>query len=107
MLSVVARCSSGDAATRRQIWLYSWIVVFTGLLPAGVGLGGPLYLLTAGSLGAIFLVMAWRVLRGTGEDAARKLFAFSILYLFLLFAVLLAEPAVGISAFAPLHGGWV
>ncbi len=103
MLPVVA----GEETTRRQIWFYSWVMALTGLLPAGVGLGGPLYLLVSVVTGAAFLLLAWRVLRDTDLESARKLFAFSILYLLLLFAVLLAEPAVGIAAFAPLHGGWV
>jgi protoheme IX farnesyltransferase len=48
-------------------------------------------------LGAVFLYLAWKVRRITegreADQAARQLFVFSILYLFLLFAVLLVEHA--------------
>ena len=101
MLPVVA----GDAATRRQIFAYSLILVPLGMAPAAVGLGGPLYLAVSGVLGALFLGLAWQVRRGEGDAAARRLFAFSILYLFLLFALLLVEPAIGIAPFASLAGG--
>ena len=43
--------------------------------------------------------------RALGAVAAKRLFAFSILYLFLLFALLLAEPMIGIVPFAPVLGG--
>jgi len=63
--------------------------------PAFVGLGGPLYALTAIVLGGIFMALAINVYHTRdGRDAdraAKQLFAFSILYLFLLFAVLLLE----------------
>ena len=97
----------GAAATRLQILLYSLVLAPVGVLPAFVGLGGPLYLATSVFGGALFLLLAWRVFRsragddvGRGEgiyDApaqarhARNLFAFSILYLFMLFAALLGE----------------
>ena len=94
MLPVVA----GAEETRRQILLYSFILVPLAVVPALIGLGGAVYLGAALVLGAIFLWLAfdvWRT-REDGREAdrvARRLFTFSILYLFLLFAVLLAEHA--------------
>ncbi|MFN0262590.1 heme o synthase [Tepidamorphus sp. 3E244] len=101
MLPVVA----GEETTRKQVLLYSFILAPLGLAPAAVGLGGALYLGVSTVLGALFLALAFKVRTGTGEVAARRLFAFSILYLFLLFALLLAEPMMGIAPFNSLiHG---
>jgi protoheme IX farnesyltransferase len=92
MLPVV----KGEAFTRRRILAYSVIVAPLGVLPAFTGLGGLAYLVASCAAGAAFLFLAVRLasLR-PGEAAmmtrARRLFAFSIFYLFLLFAVLLAE----------------
>ena len=93
MLPVVA----GEAATRRQILLYTLILVPLGIAPWLLGYAGTLYGLTAVASGAIMLVLAGQVLRERRpvERACRKLFAFSILYLFLLFAVLLVERGWG------------
>jgi protoheme IX farnesyltransferase len=89
---------AGPQETRRQIWLYSIILVPLAMLPALIGLAGIAYAITSVSLGAVFLWLAWRVRSITqgreADAAARKLFGFSILYLFALFGVLLAEHAV-------------
>jgi protoheme IX farnesyltransferase len=94
MLPVVA----GADETRRQIWLYSLGLVPLAVLPAAIGLGGIAYAVVSVGLGAMFLYLAWRVRTITegreADTAARRLFTFSILYLFLLFAVLLVEHAV-------------
>jgi protoheme IX farnesyltransferase len=94
MLPVVA----GAEETRRQIWLYSLVLVPLAVLPSMIGLGGTAYAMASVGLGAMFLYLAWRVRTITegreADTAARRLFTFSILYLFLLFAVLLAEHAV-------------
>ncbi len=93
MLPVVA----GDASTRRQILLYTLILVPLGVAPWLFGYTGALYGTTAAVAGAIMLALGWQVLRERrpAERACRNLFAFSILYLFLLFAVLLAERGWG------------
>jgi protoheme IX farnesyltransferase len=91
MLPVVA----GPAETRRQIWLYSLVLVVLALVPSFIGMAGVAYLIAAVGLGAMFLYLAWRVRKITegreADAAARRLFGFSILYLFLLFAVMLVE----------------
>jgi protoheme IX farnesyltransferase len=91
MLPVVA----GAAETRRQIWLYSIVLVPLAMLPSAIGLAGIVYAIASAILGAVFLYLAWRVRKVTegrqADAAARQLFAFSILYLFLLFAVMLGE----------------
>ncbi|MBV9261720.1 MAG: protoheme IX farnesyltransferase, partial [Pseudolabrys sp.] len=93
MLPVVA----GDDATRFQILLYTLILVPLGLAPYFVGFAGLLYAATAAIAGAIMIVLALQVHaeRRPTDRASRNLFAFSILYLFLLFAVLLVERGFG------------
>ena len=94
MLPVVA----GPAETRRQILIYSLLLVPVTFGPWFVGVGGPLYLAGAAILGALFLIAAWRVWRIATDRPAKQLFGFSILYLFLLFALLLAESGLGLGA---------
>jgi protoheme IX farnesyltransferase len=95
MLPVVA----GSDETRRQILLYSILLIPVGLAPWLFGYAGPAYAAVAFLAGAAMVALSWRVRTETqgarGEKAARNLFAFSILYLFVLFAVLLVESAVG------------
>jgi heme o synthase len=93
MLPVVA----GPDETRRQILMYSVLLVALTVLPAFLGLGGVAYLIAAIVLGCTFLALAVRVYwvrEGHAADrAAKHMFAFSIIYLFLLFAALLLEQA--------------
>jgi protoheme IX farnesyltransferase len=87
MLPVVA----GRAATTRQILIYSILLVPVSLLPWILGFSGPIYGATAAICGAILVVLALQ-LRGSrtsNRQAASRLFAFSIFYLFVLFAALL------------------
>ena len=91
MLPVVA----GPDETRRQILIYSVLLVPLACVPTLTGLGGLAYAIVSVVLGAVFLALAIEVWRhrdvATGDKAAKRLFGFSILYLFLLFAVLLVE----------------
>jgi protoheme IX farnesyltransferase len=88
---------SGDASTRRQIILYTLVLVPLGVAPWAFGYTGALYGVTALVTGAIMVMLGWQVFRESrpAERASRNLFAFSILYLFLLFAVLLVERGWG------------
>jgi heme o synthase len=90
----------GKAVTRLQILLYALVLVPVGLLPGAIGLGGPLYLAASAGLGGLLLFNALTVLRERDEarePAARRLFAVSILYLFSLFAALIAEHLLGLA----------
>ncbi|HLL26168.1 MAG TPA: heme o synthase [Xanthobacteraceae bacterium] len=91
MLPVVA----GEDETRRQILVYSAVVATAGVTPALFGFAGLIYGALSAFLGVLFVALAievWRKRRGAAaQSAARRLFAFSVLYLFLLFAVLLVE----------------
>ena len=94
MLPVVA----GVAETRRQILLYSLLVVPCGVAPYFMGFAGTFYGVASGVLGALFLGLAIQVRRGAkGSD--RKLFWFSIIYLFGVFAALAGDRLIeGLAA---------
>ena len=116
MMPVVA----GAASTRRQIMIYSLLFTPLCLAPAFTGLGGPVYLAVAAGGGLVFLILAARLARShAGDDLgqrkddglydvragakdARNMFAFSILYLSLLFATLLGEHLMGLRPLALL-----
>jgi protoheme IX farnesyltransferase len=92
MLPVVA----GVESTRRQIFLYSLPMALVAMAPWPLGLTGPIYGAAAAVLSFVFLVLAARVSanRATepaGMDAEKHLFAYSVFYLFALFAVLVAD----------------
>ncbi len=87
MLPVVA----GAAQTRRQILVYTLLLLPLSLTPVLLGTAGALYALAVSAMGGGFLVLALRVLRERGDGPARRLFGYSILYLFVLFAVLIVE----------------
>jgi protoheme IX farnesyltransferase len=91
MLPVVA----GLDATRLQILLYTIVLAPAGLTPTLFGFAGLVYGAVALVCGAIMLVLAWRVYRERVEpaaaSAARRLFAFSLLYVFVVFAALLLD----------------
>jgi heme o synthase len=92
MLPVVA----GDGATRRQILLYTLILAPLGMAPWLMGFAGPAYAVTAAAGGVVMIALAMRILaEKQGFKASKQMFAFSILYLFLLFAVLFAERISG------------
>jgi protoheme IX farnesyltransferase len=90
MLPVVA----GARHTRRQIMLYTLVLLPVSLLPWALGCAGPIYGLAALVLGLGFIVSAWRVLRDaqdatgvslTRDAPAKAAFRYSLLYLFVLF----------------------
>jgi protoheme IX farnesyltransferase len=96
MLPVVA----GRAATTRQILIYSVLLAPVSLLPWALGFAGAIYGATAVIGGAILVALAVRLRgsRGIYLRAAQRLFAFSISYLFLLFAALLADHSANPSS---------
>ena len=99
MLPVVA----GPDATRLQILLYTIVLVAVAAAPWPLGYFDAIYGVTSLVLGGGMLALAIQLYcsraRAVSLRAARKLFAFSILYLFALFASLLVE--VVVRAVAP------
>jgi protoheme IX farnesyltransferase len=96
MLPVVA----GPAETRRQILIYALALVPVGASPWLFGYAGLIYGITAVAAGAAMAYLALQLYRfgdtPAGDRAAKRLFGLSILYLFLLFAVLLIDDRLGI-----------
>src|SRR6266536_3090872 len=94
MLPVVA----GRAETRRQILLYALVLAPLGLAPWLLGFAGPAYATVASAGGGMMILLALRLRGQAGADeeqTAKRLFAFSVLYLFVLFATLLIEHTGG------------
>jgi protoheme IX farnesyltransferase len=90
MLPVVA----GPRETKRQMLLYTLVLWPATLAPFLLGMTGPLYGIAAAVLSMLFTGIAigvWRERGQEGEQRARHMFHFSLLYLFLIFAALLAD----------------
>ncbi|CAM4072477.1 Protoheme IX farnesyltransferase [Novosphingobium lubricantis] len=92
MMPVVA----GERSTRRQILVYAVLLLPVTLAPWWIGGTGAIYGLSALVLGLIFIALSVKVglRRSVPDDAMRpekRLFAFSVLYLFVLFAMLVAD----------------
>ena len=81
----------GEEFTRLHILLYTIILVAVSLMPYGSGMSGVMYLLSAIALDACFMAYAIALYRSYSDSLARRMFKFSILYLTLLFAALLAD----------------
>jgi protoheme IX farnesyltransferase len=90
MLPVVA----GRTETRKQILIYSLILAPIGITPTAVGLSSITYGGFAAVLGALFVGMAYRLFQSDDDRDAKRLFGFSILYLFLLLGGLIADHAI-------------
>ena len=92
----------GAAHTRLQILLYTIVLVSVAIAPSFMGFGGIAYFIVSTVTGAAMLALAIKIYRtGDGEGAnkaAMQMFGFSILYLLLLFAVMLAEQSFGFGA---------
>ena len=87
MLPVVA----GTGETKRQIVLYALLLVPVSLVPSFLGVTGIVYAAVAAAMSLAFLILTWRLWRAKDEASAPRLFGFSILYLFVLFATMIAE----------------
>jgi protoheme IX farnesyltransferase len=92
MLPVVA----GTAETKRQIFIYCVLLLPISILPCVLGFAGAIYGATAGMSGATMILLAMQLRRSSDAEKrpAPRLFAFSILYLFVLFAMRLADAAM-------------
>jgi protoheme IX farnesyltransferase len=99
MLPVVA----GAKETRRQILLYTLVLVPLSLVPFFMGFSGWIYGVTAGVLGAVFLLRVYGVMTDrqdetgaslTGDAPAKRAFKYSVLYLFVLFGALAVDRLV-------------
>lgn len=81
----------GMALTQLHVWLYSIALFATSLLPFAVNMSGVIYLVSAVILGIMFLWHSWQLYKHYTDLLSRKAFAFSIVYLSLLFVALLVD----------------
>ena len=81
----------GQKFTRLHVLLYTFIMFAASLLPFVIRMNGWLYLVSALVLGGIFIGYAIRIYVDYSDSLAQKTFRYSILYLSLLFAALLAD----------------
>jgi protoheme IX farnesyltransferase len=84
----------GEVETKRQILLYSFLMLAVSILPSSVRLLGPIYLVLALVLGARFLQYAFRLFRESGTGSAWSLYKYSLLYLALLFGAMVLDHLV-------------
>jgi protoheme IX farnesyltransferase len=94
MLPVVA----GPRATKIQMLIYTVLLFPLALAPWYLGMTGALYGAAAVLLGGLFILAAVRVLNDDSDRSARKMFAYSLFYLFALFALLILDRAPGLFA---------
>ncbi len=92
MLPVVA----GQKATRQQVALYTLPMAASAVAPWPLGLTGAIYGIAASVLSLVFLLMSLAVLANRATEPVdmkpeKRLFAYSILYLFALFGALVAD----------------
>ena len=87
--------TAGVRRTKLEMLAYTVVLLPLSMAPAFAGIAGSFYLAGVTVLGGGFILCALRVLEDEGHRAARQMFAYSILYLTLLFALLLVERLTG------------
>ena len=87
----------GAQETKRQIFIYTAAMSLIGLVPFVLGAAGYIYFVVALAFGGLFMVNAWQLLRGDSLAPAKRMFGFSIFYLFLLFGLLLVDARSHVS----------
>jgi protoheme IX farnesyltransferase len=90
--------TAGAASTKRQILAYTLLLLPIGMAPYFLGAAGPIYLAGSVILGLWFIYDGIQVLRDSSQKAARRMFGFSLLYLFLLFGLLMVDSGPGLIA---------
>jgi len=92
MMPVVA----GARSTKLQMLVYTVLLFPLALAPWFLGMAGAVYGAMAVLLGGLFILAAIRVWNDDTEQSARKMFAYSIFYLFALFTLLIVDRAPGL-----------
>jgi protoheme IX farnesyltransferase len=90
MLPVV----QGEKETRRQIWLYTLLLVAITLLMPLLDLAGTLFLISALILGLWLVGVARQVYKGEGNKIAWKMYRYSSMYLMFIFLALVVDALV-------------
>jgi protoheme IX farnesyltransferase len=94
MMSVTA----GPKSTKRQMLAYTLLLLPIGVSPYFLGAAGPIYLVGSTILGLLFIAAAVAVIRDETDKSAKRMFGFSILYLFAMFTLLLVDYGPGLIA---------
>jgi protoheme IX farnesyltransferase len=81
----------GEAETRRQIWIYTWLLVAVTLLLPAFQLTGTIYLVSAILLGLWMIYGAWRVWRIEGNKVAWQMYRWTSMYLLFLFIAFMVD----------------
>ncbi|MGE0095725.1 MAG: heme o synthase [Alphaproteobacteria bacterium] len=89
---------SGARETKRQMIVYAVLMLPVTLAPYLLGVAGLAYAVAAVALGTMFVLAAILVWFDKTDRSAKRMFGYSILYLFLLFALLLVDRAAGLAA---------
>ncbi len=89
MMPVVA----GETETKRQMLIYTVLMIVSTLVTVGTGTSGLIYAISAIALGAEFWRRCWKLWKEDGIDSARPLFFYSIFYLFAIFGFLAIDKA--------------
>jgi protoheme IX farnesyltransferase len=84
----------GEAETRRQVLLYSVLLMILTLLPVAFSYFGIVYAICAAALGGAFIVRAYDLYRQADRAAALRTYLFSLAYLALLFAAMVLDARV-------------
>ena len=82
----------GEAATARQIWIYTVFLIPITLSLMSIGSAGIIYGISALGLGGIFVYKAWQLLQApTDKQVAKSMFKYSILYMMLLCTAIVVD----------------
>lgn len=87
MLPVVA----GIRETKKQMLIYTVLMIASTLVPVALGISGALYAVIAIGLNIRFWMLNWKVWKAEGDKHSKQLFLYSILYLFLIFLAMVAD----------------
>jgi len=91
--------AAGVRKTKIQMLVYTALLIPATLAPVAIGMSGLLYGITAIALGCGFALHTWRVWKDPAVKAARPMFLYSILYLFLIFAALFLDLLLFVAVF--------
>jgi protoheme IX farnesyltransferase len=87
----------GEKETRRQIWLYTLLLVALTLLMPLLNLAGTIFLISALILGLWLVSVARSVYKGAGNKIAWKMYRYSSMYLMFIFMALVVDAVVTVS----------
>lgn len=95
MMPIVA----GERETKRQMLIYTVLMILASLSPVALGVSGALYGVIAIGLGARFWMLNWKVWKAEGDKHSKQLFLYSILYLFLIFFSMIVDRILFVPVF--------